>query len=578
MTAERWQQIKQLFQQACEIDPKSRSGFLDEHCATDPELRREVLSLIDADQQTGHLIDQPAFAAAANLLQPLDSQTTDFHAVAGQTISTYELISEIGRGGMGEVYLAYDTRLGRRVALKLLPGRFTQDPERVHRFQREARSASALNHPNILTIHDFGQDSGYHYMATEFVEGQTLRSLIGKPELTLSRSLDIAAQVATALDAAHQAGIIHRDIKPENIMVRPDGYVKVLDFGLAKLTERDTPGGLESQETRFTNATETGTVIGTVSYMSPEHARGLKVDVRTDLFSLGVLLYEMVTGHPPFAGPTHSDKLVAILEREPVPLATYVSDAPKELQRIASTALAKDREQRYQTASELIADLRALTAELGLGLGLAPPWIDGGATAIVEKPPTGTSPQSDRRSEIVTTPTSSAGYIVNEIKRHKKAIGIVLSLLVIAATATVLFNRRAPALAERDMVLLADFDNRTGDGDFDGTLKQALAVQLEQSPFLNFFPDQRQRETLRLMNRPPDDRITRDVGREICQRQGVKAMITGSIARLGTHYVLTLEAVNGQSGDVITQRQAEAAVKEEVLRSLGQAATELRAK
>ena len=371
MTAERWGQIKQLFQQTLVLAPEARSSFLDQHCSSDPELRREVLSLLEADREPDHLIDQPAFAAAANLLQPAsqaEAATTEFHSLAGQTISTYELIREIARGGMGEVHLAYDTRLGRNVALKLLPTRFTQDSDRVQRFQREARAASALNHPNIVTIHDFGHDSGHHYMATELVEGQTLRNLLGTAEMTLNKSLDIAIQVASALDAAHEAGIIHRDIKPENIMLRPDGYVKVLDFGLAKLAEQTAEPVASGQEDVDDNtsglATKTGWVLGTVRYMSPEQARGQKVDHRTDIFSLGVVLYETITGHPPFQGETRSHTTVAIMEEAPIPLTEYVPYATAQLQRIVDNALRKKRDERYQTMREMLDDLQVAREEI----------------------------------------------------------------------------------------------------------------------------------------------------------------------------------------------------------------------
>jgi serine/threonine protein kinase len=363
MSPERWSQVKQVFYAALERQAADRAVYLDGACRGDDEMRREVDSLLDAHGQPSGLIDKPAFEVAADL-----EATREFAAAIGRALGPYKILEQIGRGGMGEVYLAQDIRLGRRVALKLLPSRFTSDEARLRRFKQEARAASSLNHPNIITIHEVGQVDDAHFIATEFVDGLTLRSAIKSDRIGTDQALDITIQVASALRAAHEAGIVHRDIKPENIMLRPDGYVKVLDFGLAKLTQRGQASGSgeETEETvkQSDLRTQTGVVMGTVKYMSPEQARGEKIDHRTDIFSLGVVLYEAVTGQAPFDGETASHTIVAILEREPKPLAEYVPGAPGELQRIIDKALHKKREDRYQTMREMMDELQEVREEV----------------------------------------------------------------------------------------------------------------------------------------------------------------------------------------------------------------------
>jgi serine/threonine protein kinase/tetratricopeptide (TPR) repeat protein len=512
-------------------------------------------------------------------------------------LGRYEIRSLLGTGGMGEVYLSYDTQLRRQIAIKLLPTEFTQDRVRLSRFEREAYAASSLNHPNILTIHEIGQHDGHHFIATEYVEGESLRQRMSSTRIELREVLDVAQQVASALAAAHQAGIVHRDIKPDNIMLRRDGLIKVLDFGLAKLVDdRDAAArseGIETEaptKTRVVN-TEPGLVMGTASYMSPEQARGLGVDARTDIWSLGVVLYEMVAGRLPFEGTTTSDVIATILHREPPSLLLYRSDMPPEVERIVEKTLTKEREERYQLAKDLGLDLkrlkqrlqveaeleRSITPEEGtrrastrLVAGSGRPTISGDTGA-------GAAKQTAEASAAHTT--SSAEYIVSEIKRHKKSAALVLVGVIVATSAAIFFYfKSASALTEKDTILLADFINTTGDAVFDGTLKQGLAVQLAQSPFLNIFPDARVRQTLRLMGRSPDDRVTKEVAREICQRQGLKAFLSGSITNLGTSYVITLEAVNGQSGEEMAREQVEAESKEQVLKALSQAASKLREK
>ncbi len=519
------------------------------------------------------------------------------------TISTgtryghYEIKAPLGKGGMGEVCLAEDTRLQRKVALKLLPAEFTLDAERLRRFELEARTASGLNHPNIITIYDIGAAHNTHYIATEFIAGQTLRDHLRQP-LPLDEALDIALQIAHALTAAHDAGIIHRDIKPENVMLRGDGIVKVLDFGLAKLTEvrnaeaetllQDEPNNPQSPIPN-PHSTAAGTVMGTASYMSPEQARGQRVDARTDLFSLGVVLYEMLAGKRPFAGVNMIDVLGAIMHETPAPLP----DAPAELQRIVTRALQKDRAARYQTAQELALDLKELKDELAYqvraALGDAErlgaqasrlPWASGSdANAVASKSAQDEAHLSpSERASLHALAAGGTPALPGASRLPQRAIFIALTALILLAVVAFFYFNRKPVLTDKDTILLADFTNTTNDPVFDGTLKQALAVHLGQSPFLNLFADERVRETLRLMNKSPDERVTPTVGREICQRQGLKALLTGSIASLGRNYVINLEAVNGQTGDVLAREQSEAEGKEQVMRTLGEAATRLREK
>lgn len=407
MTPERWRQINAVFEQALEQSSGERAAFLARACQGDEELRRRVEAMLAADARNDLLIDRPADEAAAGLLadQPSEAAVTqESEMLSGRALGSYRLLREIGRGGMGRVYLARDERLDRRVALKLLPASLTGDADRVARFQREARTASALNHPNILTIYDFGQDAGRHYIAAEFIEGRTLRALISQSACSPHQALDIAIQMASALDAAHNAGVIHRDIKPENVMLRPDGFIKILDFGLAKLTEAkardwdvlrtsDSESGEEAKGSRGEEekrrsgepvspfplppvshsptrswATRPGMVMGTVAYMSPEQARGLELDARSDLFSLGIVLYEMLTGARPFRGDTQADVITALIEREPPPL-NLISENESgtdgdELQRLISRALAKPVDKRYQTAGEMLEDLKRIRQDL----------------------------------------------------------------------------------------------------------------------------------------------------------------------------------------------------------------------
>ena len=410
MTPEQWHRVKEVFEAALGHAPEERSAFLGQTCGADDVLRSEVKSLLSSYEQETGFMETPAGALAAEFLAKEESA-----ALIGQQISHYQIMREVGRGGMGVVYLAEDIDLSRRrVALKLLPTHLTTDPERLRRFKREARAASALNHPNILTIHEIGQRDGRHFIATEFIDGITLREQMRIQELKLSEALNIAVQIASALVSAHEAGIVHRDIKPENIMIRGDGYVKLLDFGLAKLIERQVVNTNTESRTTAGVSTDAGIRMGTVGYMSPEHARGLVVDVRTDIWSLGVVLYEMVTKRAPFTGKTPSHVIVSILEQEPPPLTDYLPELPTRLQEIISKALCKNREERYQAVKDLLMDLTSLRQQQDL---------DASIEAVA------------RTSRPVARTTSTAKYLITSIKRHRIGVTLALMTLVVAVLA-----------------------------------------------------------------------------------------------------------------------------------------------
>ncbi len=498
-------------------------------------------------------------------------------------ISHYRILEKLGAGGMGEVYLAEDTKLGRKVAIKILSEQFTTNRDRVGRFEQEASAASGLNHPNILTIHEVGQDKGRHFIATEYIDGLTLRRKMSGTPLETREVLDIAIQIASALEEAHAAGIVHRDIKPDNVMIRRNGYVKVLDFGLAKLTEDPVDRSMSDGEasTRVLVQTDAGVVMGTSHYMSPEQARGKPVDARSDIWSLGVVIYEMVAGRTPFEGETSTDVIVAITQKDPLPLARFAPGVPAELEWIITKALRKDCEERYQTIRELSTDLRKLKQRLDFEAeverSVAPESFTRSAISGATVAPT-VPERAAPTSEKTVSHVSSAEYLVTGIKRHKIAAFVIGAFVLLVLGGAFVYSNRKPPLTDKDTVLIADFVNSTGEPVFDGTLKNALAVQLSQTPFLNIFPDDRVRETLRFMGKSGDDRITRDVGREICERQGIKALLSGSISSLGSHYVITLEALNAHTGDPIASEQIEADSKEKVLSSLGTAASNLRKK
>jgi serine/threonine protein kinase/tetratricopeptide (TPR) repeat protein len=513
-------------------------------------------------------------------------------------LSHYRIIAKLGAGGMGEVYLAEDMQLGRKVALKLLAEELTKNRDRLSRFDQEAYAASALNHPNIITIYEMGDEGGQHFIATEFIDGLTLRKYLKSAPIDFSEVLTIAIQVAAALEEAHAAGIIHRDIKPENIMIRPNGHVKVLDFGLAKLTQASLSEDETDTEavTRALVLTDAGVVVGTSQYMSPEQARGRPVDSRTDVWSLGVVLYEMVAGRQPFAGETKTDVIAAIARQDPPPIVRFAPNVPAEFEWIVMKALRKGVDERYQTIRAMESDLKKLKQRLDfqteLERSMGPERLTGspsvsgpadtetpGAPPILNKWIPGEAKPSGSARSTAQTRASSAEYFVGEIKRHKLGVAVIALavVLIAAAIAFVSYSRKGATLTDKDTILLVDM-NTTGDPVFDGTLKQALAVQLGQSPFLSIFSEDRVREALKFMGRSSDERLTKDMGLEICRRQGLKAMLVGSIASLGNHYVITLEAINAQTGDAIAGEQTEAENKEQVLHALGDAAMKLREK
>lgn len=538
MTPERWSQIERIYHAALERDERQRSLYLQEMCQSDEELRKEVESLLARAERAEPFIESPALELAAKSLaaEPSDS-------LLGKRLGAYEILKPLGSGGMGVVYQGRDSRLDRFVAIKVLSPGVEADPHRMRRFLLEAKAASALNHPNVATIYEIGESDSGRFIAMEYVDGQTLAARIKSSPLGVGQIVEIGIQIADALDEAHSKGIIHRDVKPANIMLTARGQVKVLDFGLAKIAAcegRTFLGGSGAG-----TATVPGLVLGTVQYMSTEQVLGHDLDQRTDLFSLGVVLYEMATSRPPFAGATATETMDQILHQQPQAITRLNPCVPPELEHIVNKALEKDRQARYPFAKDLLAELKGLREELHTKQ--AQP------TAKAAKP---------RRLKKITT---------------RIAVSAVASFLVLAAAA-IWNSRQEPVLsfAERDWVLISDSENLTGESVFDKSLTTAFSISLEQSSHANVYPRSRVRETLRMMKKPEGERIDETLGQEIALREGIKALVVPGISGIGNSYRLVARIRDPVSGRDVKSEVVKASGKDNVLDAMDELAEKVR--
>ncbi len=543
MEAERWKQVDELLQSALQVPFEQRDEFLRQACAGDAGLEQEVRSLLASDQSAEGFLQGVAIKDAAQMIAFTETQSSS-NALVGQTISHYRVLKKLGSGGMGAVYEAEDLRLGRHVALKLLLESQATSNKALQRFEQEARAISSLNHPNICTLYEVEEYDGKPVIVMELLEGQTLKERMCASRVPLTQLLQWGIDVADALEAAHATGLVHRDIKPANLYISSRRRIKVLDFGLAKLTTT-LPGTARLEDDSLTSL---GVIPGTTPYMSPEQVRGDDLDGRTDVFSLGAVLYEMATGRRAFGEKNIPLTMEAVLNRQPVPPREIDPELPPKLEGIINKALAKDRELRYQAAADLRTDLNQLKHD-----------TDGGHVTTGRLP----------------TVALHEAHVTGVGKFWKF---VTLALLLAAVTALVLYHPsyQTKSLTDKDTIILADFTNTTGDAVFDGTLRQGLAAQLEQSPFLSLISDERIANTLSLMTRPKDARLTHELAREVCQRTAGTVTIEGSIATLGSQYVLGLKAVNCRNGDALADEQVAAKGKEQVLKALGEAATKLR--
>jgi serine/threonine protein kinase len=456
----------------------------------------------------------------------------------GTRLGDYEVQSMLGAGGMGEVYRVRDLRLRREVAIKVLPTFVSSDPERLRRFEQEAMAAAAVNHPNILAVYQMGTHEGAPYLVSELLEGETLREKLRRGRIAVSKAIDYAVQIARGLAAAHEKGIVHRDLKPENLFVTKDGRIKILDFGLAKLTQAQ--GNSANSALTVGDETEPGLVMGTAGYMSPEQVRGQAVDRRIDIFAFGAILYEMLAGQRAFQKPTSAETMTAILNEEPTDISQLAPSTPPVLQRIVLRCLEKNHDQRFQSAFDLAFALDAVS--------------DSGALSAT----------------VVSLPIRGSRK-----KWYLKMVALTVVALLIAAGASLYFHRPAK-LAEKDTVVLADFDNKTGDPIFDDTLEQALSLALTQSSYLQVLSDNKVTAMLQLMRLPSSTSLTPEIAREVCERSASKAWLGGSISNIGNAYIIRLKAMNCRSGDILAQEQVTAGTKEKVLDALGQAASKIR--
>jgi serine/threonine protein kinase/tetratricopeptide (TPR) repeat protein len=545
MDAERWKHVNRLLDTAVARPPDERDAFVRQACVDDEALEREVRSLLTAREQAGSFLESPAIdvAARAVALERGPESSDSGVSLTGQTVSHYRIVGKAGAGGMGVVYKAEDIRLHRFVALKFLPAAVARDAAALLRFQREARAASALNHPNICTVYDVGEQDGRACLVMEYLEGTTLKERITERPVGIEDLVRLGVEIAEALEAAHAEGITHRDIKSANIFLTHRGVAKVLDFGLAQVASIWSPGGDATAGLTVTvdaHVTKIGSVLGTVAYMSPEQVRAEPLDVRTDLFSFGVVLYEMATGTLPFLGDSSAVVSASILHDAPIPPARLNPGVPAEVARIIDKCLEKDRDLRYQHASDIRADLQRVKRE-----------TDSGRVP-------------SRAEPVVTTVT-----------RWKMIVSAAAGLVALSV-AGYFYLHRAPALTDKDTIVVADFENKTDDPVFDDTLRRGLAVELQQSPFLNLISDRQVQQQLVLMGQPKEARLTSDVAQQICERTASAIVLEGSIASLGSQYVLGLRARNCNAGNILDQEQIQAAKREDVLNSLSEIARKLR--
>jgi eukaryotic-like serine/threonine-protein kinase len=597
MDAERWKRVDDLLQSVLEVPDDQRKEFLRQACAGDAALEQEVESLLSSHRKLGDFLQSPALPVLPSQLISTVSHTArpevNDDQWLGQTMSHYRVLRRLGRGGMGMVYEAEDLRLGRHVALKLLLDSEADSAKALLRFQHEARAISTLNHPHICTLYEVEEHEGKPVIVMELLQGETLKQRLEAGRVPLRQLLQWGTEVADALEAAHTAGLLHRDIKPANIFISQRGSAKVLDFGLAKQSPGMGGGPSTVEEESLTSM---GMIPGTTAYMSPEQVRGENLDGRTDLFSFGLVLYEMASGNQPFAEKNIALTLDAVLHRQPPSPREINAELPLELERIIQKALEKDREQRYPSADALRADLQQLWHDTDSGavrayhvpaVGLNPDVPADFERPIAKSLDRDSNLRDQHASEIKTDLQrlkwdTERGRIAAPTAQKGKfwKIFVYAAVVVAALIGGGIYYRwhRTKPLTEKDTVVLADFDNKTGDTVFDDALKQALAVELGQSPFLNVLPDRKVSETLQMMGRPANQRITPDVSRELCLRTGSKAVLSGTISSLGTHYLIGLNAVACDTGDTLAKEQVDAASKEDVLRALSRASSSLRSK